>query len=498
MKIPPCIIEGFKKLTADLEKDEGFQKMKAALEERKGRADERYEKDDIIRTHHMHMDQENKAWTRAGWGTEPTEAMPEEEDATDTDPYPDGEAGDESGKRCLACGAPEEECSCTRMCNQCFGVLSDQPTLRSLEVSLEMAQCSCFEEEGEGKDDVGWGMGHLLEGGDSEGGKGPVGIPGDHAAIAPEVSAGDHASIAHRWLDFPGDGLVGVDTKVTLPRPGKNVFQEYDVVDCARCGMAVPKARVKNVVFHKGVNLGSWNPTCIPCVNEITVRDEFGNIREFPLPMVKPYFMVVDPQQLGLEGGMAAVGKAALRLSDRLGVAEFGQPSGPFDADQREEDLKGPRECWNCGKWSEPWFTCFVLEEHILGPFPPICTTCGVVALKSADEELRVLVASKGGMGKGKEEVKGYQGKGKGKPVKGKGGKGKKQGKSAQDPAGVLSFCCFFSRRNRCRYGNYCRFNHQHLTPVQQVAVANGGLVYQCDRITIKGTCKHRDLNEHR
>ena len=206
--------------------------------------------------------------------------------------------------------------------------------------------------------------------------------------------------------------------------------------------------------------------------------------------------MVVDLQLLGLEGGMAAVGKAALRLSDRLGVAEFGQPSGPFDADQREEDLKGPRECWNCGKWSEPWFTCFVLEEHILGPFPPICTTCGAVALKSADEELRVLAASKGGKGKG--WGKGYQGKDTGKPAKGKGGKGKKQGKGAQDPTGVLSFCCFFSRRNRCRYGNACRFNHQYLTPVQQVAVANGGLIYQCDRITNKGTCKHRDTNEHR
>ena len=113
------------------------------------------------------------------------------------------------------------------------------------------------------------------------------------------------------------------------------------------------------------------------------------------------------------------------------------------------------------------------------------------------NKRIRIRVRIKGTIG-GKGWGKGYQGKDKGKPAKGKGGKGKKQGKSAQDPAGVLSFCCFFSRRNRCRYGNYCRFNHQYLTPVQQVAVANGGLVYQCDRFTNKGTCKHRDLNEHR
>ena len=58
-----------------------------------------------------------------------------------------------------------------------------------------------------------------------------------------------------------------------------------------------------------------------------------------------------------------------------------------------------------------------------------------------------------------------------------------------------ITFCCFWSRKFRCRFP-HCRFLHdQPLTPVQQVAVATGTARLVCERQVKYGFCKHAGID---
>ena len=58
---------------------------------------------------------------------------------------------------------------------------------------------------------------------------------------------------------------------------------------------------------------------------------------------------------------------------------------------------------------------------------------------------------------------------------------GKAEGGAAE--AGVPQsavFCCYFSRKNKCRY-RHCKFIHSRIPVTTQMAVATGTAVFVCD-----------------
>ena len=58
-----------------------------------------------------------------------------------------------------------------------------------------------------------------------------------------------------------------------------------------------------------------------------------------------------------------------------------------------------------------------------------------------------------------------------------------------------ITFCCFWSRKFRCRFP-HCRFMHaQPLSPVQQVEIATGRARLVCERQVKYGFCKHAGID---
>ena len=62
-------------------------------------------------------------------------------------------------------------------------------------------------------------------------------------------------------------------------------------------------------------------------------------------------------------------------------------------------------------------------------------------------------------------------------------------------PPGVHYFCCFFSRRRWCRYGDRCIYTHNNQAELQMLR--HNGILVLCERMARFGECKHRASGRH-
>ena len=60
----------------------------------------------------------------------------------------------------------------------------------------------------------------------------------------------------------------------------------------------------------------------------------------------------------------------------------------------------------------------------------------------------------------------------------------------------TVIFCCFFWRRNKCRWGGRCNFVHQIPKRIKKAA-RQGQTTLLCERISLYGECRHMNAGEH-